>query len=414
MIKFKILPLNLGEIEYFESFLNSKANEGWNLSKSFLNRFWILKFEYKPELQRNYRVIYNQNVNNFQFITKSDISNKSSDNQFKEMLSDFGVETLITYGYFDVLVSDSSLPLFNDHESIEEIKSNLIKSQIKNNLIFTICFGLITILNFSLYNDSIVSLLSDISIFTLSIYTSFTIQHLFKLYTTIKLRRGWTPLKSNKFNNLSNVNFVSLAYLIFISFYILVLIFALSNFFKGYLSPTLLIATLIMIFFIYMSWSKIDNYTMPKLRRILAKSFVVLIFTWINLYFNTRLIFNSLDSTSIESYTQTDFGTILCEDTMFYYNDSSQFVEKSTLGCKQSSYATFYVYRFKNETLSPFLKSKIMNEKNLIDGTLYVNHEVSYSNEDYSWKTYYLITPNLIIESDQPFTNEVIAKFNKS
>ena len=413
MNKYKILKVDLTEIDYFEDYIKRMANEGWHPVKSWMSVFGILKFEYEPELVRTYSVVYNQIKSQVQFSKREMLSDYQSDREFKDMLDDFDVKLVMTYEGFDILYSENNISVFTEEEQQDDIRRNVAKKQIRNWLLFGLVFSLSLYAFVTPSYNTIVDYLSTTYLFLFIVYGSWIIASIIMAYKNYRFVRGHKPKNKSKWTSIDNNNFYALLNVARIVIPLSIIPALLLSDTNG-LAPIMFIETVIVILVIAGASIVIDIYKMQKRKRyalkIIVSIIILLVIHSVFLGFYWRSMFSSINADS--SKPTSEIEKILCRNEVNTHRTHSFFVEEIDVSCRSGEeYERRYtLYEIKAPIAKGFFRDLIVDSLGM---NSYPKDSafkfMKYDGRDYYTEMNGLITDNYIIESDNEIPNELIS-----
>ena len=402
MNRYKILSVEHTEIDYFEEFLNKMAAEGWHPVKSFTRYIRILKFEYKPELKGEYSVVYNQYQTQVQYSRRDTLSNLQSDQEFKDMLSDFDVETVMTYGLFDILYSENNISVFNEVEQGVDIKIRVTNKQMKQYVLICLLLVVISVININSNVVPIVNYLRTINLFislNTLVYVVATIRLVIRSQKFIK---GENPKKKTKWDGLSNINLTSLGYIAVFLFIIVLLNSMMQLMFSNNLVFKIIVPYIVLIALVVVIWRLIDRKNMGRNIRFVLKGVTVVILFWffsINILLSLTSGFSTLNDNTIPSTTKVE--SLLCDNVSGRHSFHSFFLQETDIYCRSTEDSRNYtIYQIKSPIAKDALRERLINDLGI--NTFEYNKVFTYDRENYGYTSNYrvLITREYIIETD--------------
>ena len=413
MNKYKILKVDLTEIDYFEDFIKRMANEGWHPVKSWVSVFGILKFEYKPDLVRTYSVVYNQIKSQVQFAKREMLSDYQSDREFKDMLDDFDVKLVMTYEGFDILYSNNNISAFTEEEEQDDIRRNVAKKQLRNWAFFGIAYSLFIFAFISRGHKTIIDYLSTVNLFLTITYGMWIIVSINMVYKNDRVDKGHTPRKKDKGNSLDNSNFSAiLGVFVIVILLSIIPVFLFSDTYG--LAPIMFIEMLVLIFLIAGALIIVDKFKMKKRNRYAFKIIVsILIFLVINSIFFGFYWRNMLSSINDDlSKPTSEIEKRLCRNEVKTYRTHSFFVEEIDISCRSGEdyEERFTLYEIKFPIAKGLFRDLIVDSLGMNSfpkGSAF--KFMKHDGRDYYSEMNGLITDNYIIESDDEIPNGLIS-----
>lgn len=364
MRKYKFLKINTSEIDYFCDFINKMAKEGWHPVNSWTRFFTILKFEYDPFKKGDYAVIYNQYKTSVQLIPAEDKSYLQSSDDFDESLVDSEIEKITTYTYFDILYSDNEEKTLENLRVSDAIKKRVAKKRTTQTMFAVALYIFCIAIYYSMYSNSIVSLLETSILTLLILYSSILVGSIYDAIDSYRFYKGYPVRKKRKWDNLSNFNIHSLAFLS----WIFILIFLISSvFYLVGASYSLLFTTLLLIMLIFLVayiWYLIDKTINKRIHRNILKVIVTAVFAWMFMFINVSLLFNPLSQFNQDIQSKNpNLVNAICSKEFYDYTSHSFFVQKYDIYCNDSDNSKdVIVYEFKSQFGKAQLKEAVLKE----------------------------------------------------
>lgn len=412
MLKYKLLRLEAWEIDEFNNFINRMALQGWHPVQSWTRFLSLLKFEYDPIKKGEYAVVYNQYNVGAQFEPVEDKSNLQSDIDFKNHLNDLDFELVTPFAYFDILYLNDKT--FEDQLVINDvIKKRVGKKRFLNNMIVSVLWALVILLNFSTYKDNSLMLYSTLFLQSFLIYGYIMVSALVLSIKYYLFYKGKTFKPGSKWRDITNFNWHALkcTSLVMIIVFILATAFTILNYGPGF--TIYLVAIILAMVLLAILWYFIDKKVGKLIIRFGLKILSVVILMWLSLGLSFNLLLTKFrDSLDVSSRNETLLN-MYCSKDGFDYSDHSFFIQKTRIDCFGEGEGKLEVYEIKSPILKDAFKNMVINDFNIIsyqDNTVF-KHPVKEYEMDTIKNVF--INDRYILLSDHELSPELLEYFSK-
>ena len=365
MNRYKILNVNEIEIENFSEFLNKSSKNGWHPVRHWARSLGILKFTKDEDKKGAYSVVFNQARVGSQVRNKRGLNNSQVDREYKEFLSSFDIDFVLTYRTkYDIFYSENGEEIITD----ESLQENLIKSHIKK-----VNFGFIflAILNIFLVYvllsiSGIFSNLITLTIIPIIINTVFILSNAMKGYRGLQYLKGKKITRKSKWIS-TKTDYISLMIsVISIMSFITYTLLVYNNF--NILTYILVPLTVIITSMLYVYFSAIDNSMTNKNKRIIKflSSLIVLVILVSVISINKEKLFLNQ-----EVAVENEIIALFDEDIEKVHSFHSFLVQEFNVYLKDYD---IKVYKIKTNVFTSFFKDLTMKNlgvENYIDGEIY-------------------------------------------